>query len=192
MQADYSVELGRGDETLDVPWSGPNGGPSYHDLKRHPGELAEIEEAVRFPELGEFLKIINSPSGSLESAKCDAWSSAEINPEEEIFEMPWKFGSYVDLLFTDAAARFSFEEYEEFLKKMVALLGRAPEIPASAEFLLRRCYFREQANLREGFYITFYLFGYGEDEIKARLQWAIALKLAGNALAQTYFRNPAL
>lgn len=192
MQVDYAVELGRDDETLEFPWTGPEGGPRYYDLKRHPDELSHIEEAVRFPELGEFLAAINSPSGSLESAKCDAWASEEISPEEEIFEAPWKFGSYVDLLFSEPAARFAFDGHEAFLKRIAALLGRAPEIPASAELLLRRCYFHEHESLREGFYITFYLFGYGEDETKARQQWAIAVKLAANAFAQVYFRNPAL
>ena len=37
------------------------------------------------PELGDFLAAVNSPAGILETAKCDAWASTEINPEEEIF-----------------------------------------------------------------------------------------------------------
>ncbi len=50
------------------------------------------------PELGEFLAAVNSPASILETAKCDAWSSTEINPEEEIFGAACKFGSYVDLV----------------------------------------------------------------------------------------------
>lgn len=192
MQADYSVELGREDETLEFPWASPDGGPRYHDLKRHPEAIAEIEEAVRFPELGEFLPTINAAAGSLETAKCDAWMSREINPEEEIFGQPCKFGSYVDLLFTDTAIRFSFEAHERFVKSVVKLLQCVPEIPASAEFLLRRCFYHEGDDLRDGFYMTCYLFGYGLDEAKARQQWAMALKLCSNALAQLNARNPTL
>ena len=117
-------------------------------------------------------------------ANRNAWSTAAINPEEEIFGLLSKFGSYVDLLFSDAAARFSFEEQESFVKRMVKLLQRVPEIPASAEFSLRRCFYHEGDELREGFYVTCYVFGYGSDEGKARQQCAIALKLVGNALAQ--------
>jgi len=38
--------------------------------------------------------------------------------------------------------------------------------------------------MREGFYVTFYLFGYGEDEAQARESWAIGLKLVENAIRQ--------
>ena len=88
------------------------------------------------------------------------------------------------LLFSDAAARFLFEEQEGFVKRMVKLLQRVPEIPASAEFSLRRCFYHEGDELREGFYVTCYVFGYGGDDAKARQQWSIALNLVGNALRQ--------
>ena len=70
------------------------------------------------------------------------------------------------------------------------LLQRAPEIAAAAEFLIRRCYYHEQEEMpgeeeiRDGFYITFYLFGYGKDEVRSRQNWAIGLKLVGNAIRQ--------
>ena len=139
---------------------------------------------MRFPELREFLITINASSSPFETAKCDAWASSEINPEEEIFGQPCKFGSYVDLLFSDAAVRFSFEEHESFVNRVAELLQRVPEIPASAEFLLRRCFCHEGVEFREGFYVTGYVFGYGSDEVQARRQWGIALKLVGNALVQ--------
>ena len=136
---------------------------------------------------------LEKESGSgLQSAKCDAWASTEVSPEEEIFEAPCKFGSYVDFFFGEATLQVSFEAHEEFVKKIVDLLKRVPELPASAEFLLRRCYFHEQGDLREGFYVTFYLFGFGQDESKARQRWAIAMKLARNAFAQLNSCHPAL
>jgi hypothetical protein len=184
MQADYAVELGRDDETLEFPWAAPDGSSRYLDLKHHPEKIDEIDEAARVPELGEFLILANDPASALETAKCDAWASSEIHPEEEIFGLPWKFGSYMDLLFTDSAARFSFEQHESFLKRVIELLQRAPDIPASAEFFLRRCFYHERNALREGFYVTFYLFGYGGDEGSARKQWATALKVVGNEFAR--------
>lgn len=184
VQADFGVELGNEDETLEMPWSGGAKGPQYYDLKRHPELLRKVEEAARFPELGEFLKAMNSAASPVETAKCDAWPSTEINPEEEIFGAAHKFGSYADLLFSDEDARFSFPEHERWAKRIAALLGKAPEVSAAAEFLIRRCFTRATNGLRQAFYITFYLFGYGDDEAQARERWAIGLKLVENAIRQ--------
>ncbi len=114
MEADFAVELGADDETLELPWAADDGGPRYYDLKRQPELLLEIEEASRAPELAEFLAAMNSPAGILETAKCDTWPSADINPEEEIFGATHKFCSYVDILFSQETSRSSFAEHEEF------------------------------------------------------------------------------
>jgi hypothetical protein len=184
VQADFSVELGKDDERLEMPWAGDADGPKYYDLKRHPELLGEVEEAQRCGELGEFLAAVNSAAGAVETAKCDCWASTEINPEEEIFGASCKFGSYVDLLFSDERARYSFPEYEQWAKRLTELLKKAPEIPAAAEFIIRRSYYHVADGMSDGFYITFYLSGYGEDETQARLRWAVGLKLAENAIRQ--------
>lgn len=186
MQADFAVELGSDDETLEFPWSPAGRELRYVDLKRHPDLLSNIDEAVSVPELGEFLVAVNSPSGALETAKCDAWFSSEISPEEEVFGGTCKFGCYVDLLFSDPIKRYSFAEHEDFARRITGLLKRVPEIPASAEFLLRRCYYHEENSEEtgDGFYITFYLFGYGGEQKQARQRWAIALRLVENAMRQ--------
>lgn len=184
MDADFSVELGADDNSLEVPWADPDDGPRYFDLKHLPELLKEIEECQRSPELGEFLASMNSKASPFETAKCDAWSTTEMAADEDIFNAKWKFGSYVDLLFSAIGARFSFEAHEQLAKRVVQLLRRVPEIPAAAEFIVRRCYFRGADACREGFYITFYLFGYGSDEEQARRQWAIGLELVDNALKQ--------
>lgn len=184
MEADFAVELGADDETLELPWAAEDGGPRYYDLKRHPELLPNIEEASREHELGKFLAAMNASASLLETAKCDAWSSAEINPEEEIFGASVKFGSYVDLLFTQEPSRSSFAEHEQFARRVIQLLKRVPEIPAAAELLIRRCFYHIEDEVREGFYITLYLFGYGDEEPQARQRWAIALKLVENVIRQ--------
>jgi len=192
MLVDTAVELGGGDETLDLPWEAPEQGLRYYDLRRNPDLLDQIEEATGNPGLREFLTAVNAPASILASAKCDAWATDEIHPEEEIFGLPKKFGSYVDLVFADSVSRFSFERLEALLKKLAALLQRVPDIPASAEFLLRRCRYHEGSDIREGFYVTFYLFGYGDEESKARRQWEIALRLVSNAVTQLSFNHSAV
>jgi hypothetical protein len=184
VEVDFAVELGAQDEILELPWAASDGGPQYYDLKGHPELLLKVDEAQRIPELGEFLSAINSSASILETAKCDAWCSTELNPEEEIFGAAWKFASYIDLVFSQEQPRFSFPQHEQLAKRLTKLLQRVPEIPAAAEFLIRRCYYQEAAEVRDGFYITCYLFGYGDDEPQARQRWAISLKLVENAIRQ--------
>src|SRR5262249_11277376 len=163
-------------------WAAPDGGPRYVDLKRRAELIWQVEEARRIPELAEFLLGVNARSGLLESAKCDVWSSCEMDPEEEVFGAPWKFGSYVDLVF-NGEARFLLVAHEKLVKRLVELLKRVAEIPALAEFMVRRAFYSE-SDVRQGFYITFYLFGYGKEVESARRQWGIALKLGQNAISQ--------
>ena len=192
MDAELTVELGGGDPTLAIPGSSGDGRLRYHDLKRQPDLLIYVEEATRYRELAEFLVQLNSASSILQSAKCDAWYSTELSEPEGIYGAVGKFVSYVDVFFFSDAPRFSFEQHEHFAQRLIKLLGRAPQISAAAEFIIRRCYFaagcdRERSpaeNLSEGFYFTFYLSGYGDDEADARKRWGIALKLIGNAILQ--------
>jgi len=184
VEADYSVELGADDETLEMPWAAREGRLRYYDLKRHPELLLNVKEACRERELGEFLTAMNSATSMVETVKCDTWLSTEINPEEEIFGAAQKFGSYVDLVFSEERTRFSFTEHEQFAKQLTQLLKKAPEISAAAEFVIRRCYYHAGQDVHDGFYITFYLFGYGDDHAQARVRWAIALKLVENAIRQ--------
>src|SRR5690242_7725269 len=101
MLVDYSVELGRDDPALELPWSSDDATLHYFDLKQHPELLHQIPEASAYPELGAFLTRINMSGFPLQTAKSDAWPSREILPEEEIFGGECKFVSYVDLVFAD-------------------------------------------------------------------------------------------
>jgi hypothetical protein len=180
LEADYSVELGAEDAVLEFPWTA-SGDIQYYDLKRHPVLLPLVEEARRFSPLRDFLAALNSTSSLFETAKCDAWFTTELNPEEGIFDATGKFGSYVDVLFS-GESRFSFSDHEQRVKRWTSLLRKALDIPAAAEFIVRRCDFKSDP--RDGFFITTYTFGYGENAESAQQQWAIALKLVENAIRQ--------
>ena len=190
MQVDFAVELGPDDETLEIPWAAPDSGPRYYDLKREPETIERIEEATTVPELRDFLVGVNSPKSVLESAKCDAWATTDIHPEEEIFQAPCKFGSYIGSCCCPISVLgFLSKSTKPCSKRLTEFLNRVPELPASAEFLLRRAYYHENGHTRPGFYVTFYLFGYGADQAKARQQWAVAMKLVSNAMAQLSSRH---
>jgi hypothetical protein len=183
MDADFSVELAADDESLEFPWTAPDDSCRYYDLRTHPEHLTKLDEVQRISELGIFLKAVNTAESLLESAKCDTWSTNQLNPDEDIYDATCKFGSYIDLIFRDSEARFSFPAHENFLKHAIADLRHKPELPARAELLLRRCYFHAAQQIRDGFYITFYLFGYGEEESTARKNWGLSLKIAQEIFA---------
>ncbi len=143
MQADFSVELGSDDPALELPWSSTDPHVRYYDLKNHPELLQQIPEAVAHPELGSFLSRINAAGCPLATVKCDVWSSEEVAPEEEIFG-DRKFVSYIDVVFINETDRCSFEKHEAFAKDLCQLLGHAPEIAASVELVIRRCYYHQE------------------------------------------------
>ncbi len=184
MDADFSIELGREDPALDFPWTDPAGKFAYLDLKRGPELMARIEEAEKFSELGEFLRAMNSARSMVETAKCDAWATRELSAEEEIYVATHKFASYVDAVFSKIDVRLSLSAHEQFARNLVELLRRAPEAASSAEVCVRRCYFREEGGVREGFYCTLYVSGYGNDGASARQNWGAGLKVMENAIMQ--------
>jgi hypothetical protein len=147
MHADFSVELGRDDAALELPWSSADPTVRFCDLKKYPELLQQVPEAMAYPELGAFLARINAAGFPLATAKCDAWQSREVAKEEEIYG-DRKFVSYVDLIFEDEAARCSFEKHEAFTKTLCRLLSQTPEIPAAVEVVIRRCYYHSEGALR--------------------------------------------
>jgi len=187
VQAEFTVELGAEDPVLELPWSSPDPNVQYYDLKSHPELLSRITEAQDNAALTGFLTAINAPGSILQTAKCDTWDSDQMDADDEFFGAALKYASYIDLVPVADGPRFSFSEMEDLGRKLARLLQRVPEIPAAAEFVVRRCYYQagaERTPSREGFYLTFYLSGYGEDRQQAQQQWSIALQLAANAVLQ--------
>lgn len=197
MYTDVSLELGREDHALELPWTSPDGRQRYLNLKSQPELLLEVTEAAYNRDLADFLVAMNAPHSAVETAKCDTWLSDDIPPEEEIFGAPWKFGSYVDLVFTAEASRASLPLHEKFANEVAGLLGKAPDFPASAEFIVRRCYFHSSSTMdasaaldsTDGYCVTVYVSGFGDDESGATKNWVIGLKVVQNALIQWLARN---
>jgi hypothetical protein len=187
MQADFSVELGADDPTLEFPWTDPDDAIRYYDLKTHPESITCLPEANANPALSEFLAAINSRTSLLQTAKCDAWYTRDLSPEEDIFGAAGKFVSYVDLVCVPEDVRYSFEEHENLAQRATRLLEAVPEIPAAVELIVRRCFFRlaqDIIQVQAGFYISLYVSGFGDDDPQARQHWVIALKLAENVCLQ--------
>ncbi len=190
MDVDFSVELGADDDALEFPWTSPDGGLRYYDLKHQPDLLLYVSEANEYQELGRYLATVNSERSSFLTAKCDVWTDDQLTEVEDIFEAKVKLACYIDHLFAEPGdgledRRFSFERHERLAERLVELLNRVPPISASAEFIVRRCYYHlEDEPVRPGYYFTFYVFGYGDDLIDARQRWGIALDLLQNVVLQ--------
>jgi len=213
MYADWSVELGADDPVLDFPWTAeaasdvsPLAGSDvlnnvanaatlrFYDLKSDPALIDQIPEAQSSGELRNFLLRVNAAGFPLQTAKCDHWFTHEISDEEEFFGVPCKYGSYVDLLFTNPGLQLSFPSHEEFAETLCNLLKLAPDMKASAEVMVRRCFYATHADAvsnqdadspASGYYFTVYVSGFGETEASGRQQWGIALALAQHALVQS-------
>ena len=187
MHVDFSVEIGPEAPALEVPWSDADGKSRYFDLRSRPELLLEIPEASGNQELARFLSLLNVESSLVQTAKCDAWLTDVLSEEEAYFGAQWKFASYVDLILANEPKQADLDTHESMARGLCRLLGKAPDISVSTEFIIRRCYFHRTADTDEsedGFCITFYLAGYGDDEDQARLRWTIGLNLVQHALMQ--------
>jgi hypothetical protein len=197
MDADWSVELGSDDAALEFPWSSPDGLQRYVDLQHHPDRLSDISEATLFPELSEFLRAINQTHSPWLTVKSDAWLTDQLGEAESIYDAKSKLCSYIDLVVREEAARFSFERHELWVKAAARALSSDDALPVACEFIVRRCWYHtEMSSLRAGddavppgegnpvpgFYVTYYLFGYGADERQARARWAEGLQRVTTAL----------
>jgi hypothetical protein len=181
MEACYSVELGAEDAVLDLPWSDPDGNVAYYDIRSDPELLEDIPEAQQYPDLRGFLRRINVRESPFETAKCDVWSTDDLQYEDVIFDASTKFGGYIDLVFTDDR-RYSFAAHETFAREFAKRVRLADDIPASAELIVRRLH--EQHGRPDAFYFTLYAFGFANQEAEARGHWAHALAIVLRALME--------
>ncbi len=176
MDAEFSVELGADDPTLAVPWRSPDGANAYVDLRTHPELIQELSEVRQFPELAEFLRVVNR--SRFTSAKCDAWFDQLMDVNDEPYEARMKCASYVDLFFADARRLADFATHETIARNVILHLRGLEELSARAEIIIRRAYFEED----EGLCWTVYVFGYGDALESARSSWRRALGLVQSAL----------
>jgi hypothetical protein len=177
MEADWSVELGHDDPVLEFPWASPDGSDRYVDLLRAPELVSEVPEAREYPELAGFLLALNGPDSLWQTVKCDVWLDQELGEAEQVYDATLKIASYVDLIARDVTARFSFDWHERFVKSAARSLSGEDDSIA-CEFIVRRCWYSRGSRSDEsdpGFYVTLFLFGYGNDECQARARWAEGL-----------------
>lgn len=194
MDADYSLELGPDAPALELPWTDPEGHSHYVDLHGDGAltkcnldlSLDRIAEARRFPALRRFLADANSPPSAWQTVKCDAWAD-ETEAAENLYGAGFTQSSYVDLVLAEptAALRDCLEAHRQLAKEMAQRLEANESLEASAEIVVRRCYFHRGASLEEsdaGYCLTLFLIGYGASPGEAAECWERALEFAAECL----------
>jgi hypothetical protein len=196
MESCYSVELAADDAVLELPWSDPEGIVQFFDTAKDPTLILEIPEQKGRPELLEFLMRANGDRSGFTSAKCDVWSTEDLEYEDVVFNATTKLGGYIDLVFTDER-RYRFEDHEAFAREFAKRVRMSDDIPATSELIVRRLYEHGshvysataaggttagKPSAPDAFYFTLYVFGFGSEEAEARGNWAHALKIVADAL----------
>lgn len=187
MDADWSVELGADDPALEFPWSSPDGIQQFVDLSLQPEAIVALPEVAQYPELTKVLSVMNGTLSPWLTAKCDVWADEDLGEAEEIYDAHLKVCSYLDLVRRNESERFSFEQHETWVKSAASSLQTVgTDDPIACEFIVRRCWYRPDSCPHDepepGLYITLYVFGYGDDEARARAIWAEGLTRATGVL----------
>jgi hypothetical protein len=160
----------------------------FIDLVGHPERLDEIAEVRGAPPLRVALRTLNSPRGCTWTAKCDAWPM----PPAEIEGVTAALGladaragvaSYIDVLARESKAYASFDGHERWARALAREMDLVPGSDFAAEFIVRPAWVAG----RDGFAITAYVYGFGEDEERAREAWSAALQVVAQALARGPF-----
>jgi hypothetical protein len=175
VEADWSVEIGAGLPTIDLPWEGwidLRGCVSVEDVSQ------ALAEAREYPELGEVLLKTRDLTDAV-TAKCDVFSVEMDEARRAMLEMPGDeaqegLGSYLDFALSPAGGFADFASCEGLVRRITSRLAALPLAAASAEIVLRAGSFFEESS----YGLTVYAFGYGRDRAAARTAWAEILAIS--------------
>jgi hypothetical protein len=183
MRVEIVKETDPGDDTLEIPWASPDQSRlRYVDLKAHPALITQLEECRRNPPLADFLRKVNSAGSVFRTAKCDVWATDELAEDERRdFQLPFKMGSYVDLVFDRSEFNAALEHQVQLGEKLRQALASL-RAQAELEVCVRRCLFHPQE--RWGYSLTLFTHAYGAEEGEAAREWARTLEAQSEALAE--------
>jgi hypothetical protein len=179
MEADWETEIGPDAPIIDALW------PGFVDLRREPHRIAEIPEAALFPTLANALLLINDPTSSFWSSKCDSWPLDHCDPDEmEASEEEFTAAEacYIDLLPYAGQAFSSLAAAEGCVRTVVNQLRRISCSCSRADLAIRQALVADQ----EGFAITAYIAGCGIDQNAARAALSEALAVFVNTLREIH------
>ena len=184
MLSEWSAECGADDPVLVVPWSSPDGGLHWVDLRDNPDALDTVAEADEYPALLASLRALNGTRSPVFTAKCDAWPMdaeelealrADLMLDREVARAG--FVSYIDLLWRDRATFISRPRMEGVLYRIDRMAADLPpHALAKLECVLRPAVADLDGTVAEGFAVTVYIKAAGVDETEAAERWDAALR----------------
>ena len=183
MLAEWSAECGADDPVLVVPWSAPEAGMEWVDLRENPDALDLIPEADAHPAMLEALRVLNGARSPVFTAKCDVWTMDEddldavragLLLEEDVAAAG--IASYIDLLWRDRAVFLSRHQMEGMMHRLERVAAPLPHSLAALECVLRPAVLDLGGAVREGFAVTLYVKGCGVDTAEAEERWSRALR----------------
>lgn len=196
MDADYSVELGPTAPALELPWKDPAGRIEYIDLRCEPHGIESVPEARQFPALRKLLLAVNSAQRAWQTAKCDVWTE-NVDASENLYNAEFMQSCYVDLVLAEPwkLLRDSLPQHEQLARQLARALEDDESLEASAEIVVRRCYFHRETAAGEsgkaepptnesdaGYCLTLYVTGFGGCAEEADMRWETAMGLATRCL----------
>ena len=186
MLAEWSAECSADATVLVIPWTDPETGAHFVNLRSEPYDLSEIPEAERQPVLGRALRALNAARSPFITVKCDAWplsardSPGELEPLRHELMLPVEeavcaFTSYIDILWRERAVFASSHQQQDRLDRIARRATKLPHAEAAVQCVLRPAMLDVEAPL-EGFVTTLYVTGVGPDADLAHRRWADALE----------------
>lgn len=199
MDADYSIELGPTAPALEIPWEDSEGLVRYVTLRQEhssagrefaQNEVKRLPEARQFPALGRFLVELNSPPSFWQTAKCDVWAN-EADAVENLYSLGFEQSCYIDMVLDGQmrTLRPSLKAHHRLASEIAQLLEADRAIAATAEIVVRRCYFHlsgkaDQSD--EGYCLTLFLTAYGTSLPEAAECWERAMQFAADCLLKVH------
>jgi hypothetical protein len=138
--------------------------------------VEQIPETSDCPELSAFLLIVNSPDSPIESVGCEKG----FFPGDIEGAPPVKIGSYIDMMFTDAALNDSGENALELASLLLHAIQGCECWWADVSAVLQR--FRYVPHTIAPWGLMLRVSAYGRNEPEARKFWGTTLERLGGAV----------
>jgi hypothetical protein len=186
MLSEWNAACTHDDPTVVVPWSDPESGARFLDLRAEPYDIAEIAEAELHPALGRALRSLNATRSPVMTVKCDAWamSSPDESPQLESMRLElmlhdddaaYGFSSYIDILWRERSVFASAHHQQDRLDRIARRVKKLAHPEAALDCTLRPAFLDLNSPL-EGFAVSLYVTAIGPEPEVAKRRWEMALE----------------
>jgi hypothetical protein len=151
----------------------------YARVKGDPDAVALIPEAQDWPELQDFLRVVNAADSPIETVGCEKAvlpigdAKALFPPDMDGGPPTVKLGSYVDMMFTDLPLNDQPENILLLCTRLAPAIEGCGDWWNDVTFALQR--FRFVSGTTAPWGLMLHMTSYGRDEGEARRLWGVTL-----------------